>query len=150
MATKKTRPEHVETVDPATEPGVVDLSDADSPLVTIGEPANQPTNQPVDGTANLTLSISVPVEAGGEVDFSGIVEAVERAIGKAWPDAVISDLPAGDGILETTEEIPPGHSARTIIHSDEQWSAIDRQATRNKSTGSQWLRRFLHPYLRRG
>jgi hypothetical protein len=95
MATKKTRPEHVETVNPATEPGVVDMTDVEPTIVTIGEPTNQPTNQP-------------------------------------------------------TEEIPPGHSARTIILSDEQWSAIDRQATRNKSTGSQWLRRFLRPYLRRG
>jgi hypothetical protein len=148
MATKKTRPEQVETVDPATEPGVVDLSDANPTIVTVGEP--EPTNQPtglINGVA-ITLSIAVPTEHGEDVDFGPLVEAVEKAIAETLPGATAAL--GGDGIFDPDEEIPPGHSARTIILSDEQWSAVDRQATRNKSTGSQWLRRFLHPYLRRG
>lgn len=44
-------------------------------------------------TAELVLSIVVPVEGGNGVDFGPLITAVEKAIADAWPGAVVTDVP---------------------------------------------------------
>jgi hypothetical protein len=65
-------------------------------------------------------------------------EAVAR-----YPSPPEADAAEGSGV-------PPGMASRSVVLTNDHWAAIDKQAGRGKITDSEWLRRFLHPYLRRG
>lgn len=94
-------------------------------------------------TVAITLTIEVPVEEGESVDFGPLVAALEDAASELLPGAVIAEAEGEAGQL-------PGHSERLIELTDAQWETVERLAKRSNLSPSEWLRRFLTPYLRRG
>lgn len=104
----------------------------------------KPLNEP-KGKTDATKKTE---DAPGVVDLTGIdPENPVVTLDEPEADPPHPTQPAVDAIAE---EIPDDCDARPIVLTNIQWDAIDRQAKRGKMTPSQWLRRFLHPYLRRG